>query len=95
MEWKIRDARSDDAAACFHPAMLGGGPKQIRLDRAWQSRPITDGNEERLFGAARLPNMLSQKQEHIRGLTAVHKGTIMKFTEGASATGARTFRLCH
>src|ERR1700726_1762191 len=59
--------------------MLGGGPKQIRTDSGVAIKPISPFGTKRLVRRA-IEYALQNKK---RVVTLVHKGNIMKFTEGA------------
>ena len=59
--------------------MLGGGPKQIRLDSGVAIKPISPTGTKRLVRRA-IEYALQNKK---RVVTLMHKGNIMKFTEGA------------
>jgi isocitrate dehydrogenase len=58
--------------------MLGGGPKQIRLDSSVAIKPISPTGTKRLVRRAIEYALLHKR----RIVTFMHKGNIMKFTEG-------------
>jgi isocitrate dehydrogenase len=79
IEWKSGTPEVKKLIAFLNNDMLGGGPKQIRLDSGVAIKPISPTGTKRLVRRA-IEYALANKR---RTVTLVHKGNIMKFTEGA------------
>ena len=79
IEWKSGTPEVKKLIAFLNNDMLGGGPKQIRLDSGVAIKPISPTGTKRLVRRA-IEHALANNR---RIVTLVHKGNIMKFTEGA------------
>jgi len=79
IEWKSGTPEVKKLIEYLNKEMLGGGPKQIRLDSGVAIKPISPTGTKRLVRRA-IEYALANKK---RIVTLVHKGNIMKFTEGA------------
>jgi isocitrate dehydrogenase len=79
IEWKSGTPEVKKLLDFLNKEMLGGGPKQIRLDSGVGIKPISPTGTKRLVRRA-IQYALENKK---RVVTLVHKGNIMKFTEGA------------
>ena len=79
IEWKSGTPEVKKLIDFLNKEMLGGGPKQIRLDSGVAIKPISPTATKRLMRRA-IEYALQNKK---RLVTLVHKGNIMKFTEGA------------
>ncbi len=79
IEWKSGTPEVKKLIDFLNNNMLGGGPKQIRLDSGVGIKPISPTGTKRLVRRA-IEYALQNKK---RIVTLVHKGNIMKFTEGA------------
>ena len=79
IEWKSGTPEVKKLIDFLNKEMLGGGPKQIRLDSGVAIKPISPTGTKRLVRRA-IEYALQNKK---RVVTLVHKGNIMKFTEGA------------
>ena len=79
IEWKSGTPEVKKLIEYLNKEMLGGGPKQIRLDSGVAIKPISPTGTKRLVRRAIEYALASKK----RIVTLVHKGNIMKFTEGA------------
>ncbi len=79
IEWKSGTPEVKKLIEFLNKDMLGGGPKQIRLDSGVAIKPISPTGTKRLVRRA-IEHALANKR---RIVTLVHKGNIMKFTEGA------------
>jgi isocitrate dehydrogenase len=79
IEWKSGTPEVKKLIEFLNKDMLGGGPKQIRLDSGVAIKPISPTGTKRLVRRA-IQFALDKKK---RVVTLVHKGNIMKFTEGA------------
>jgi isocitrate dehydrogenase len=79
IEWKSGTPEVKKLIEFLNKDMLGGGPKQIRLDSGVAIKPISPTGTKRLVRRA-IEYALQNKK---RVLTLMHKGNIMKFTEGA------------
>jgi isocitrate dehydrogenase len=79
IEWKSGTPEVKKLIDFLNKEMLGGGPKQIRLDSGVAIKPISPTGTKRLMRRA-IEYALQNKK---RLVTLVHKGNIMKFTEGA------------
>ena len=79
IEWKSGTPEVKKLIDFLNNDMLGGGPKQIRLDSGVAIKPISPTGTKRLVRRA-IEYALANKR---RTVTLVHKGNIMKFTEGA------------
>jgi len=88
IEWKSGTPEVKKLIEFLNKDMLGGGPKQIRTDSGVAIKPISPTGTKRLVRRA-IEYALANKK---RVVTLVHKGNIMKFTEGPSATGATIWR---
>jgi isocitrate dehydrogenase len=93
IEWKAGTAGAEKLIKILNedliPATPEHGKKQIRLDSGIGVKPISKTGSQRLVRRAmkhalRLPQ---DKQQ----VTLVHKGNIMKYTEGPFATGAMSW----
>jgi len=78
IEWKSGTPEVKKLIEFLNKEMLGGGPKQIRLDSAVAIKPISPFGTKRLVRRAIQHALLHKK----RIVTFMHKGNIMKFTEG-------------
>jgi isocitrate dehydrogenase len=78
IEWRSGTAEVKKLIEFLNKDMLGGGPKQIRLDSAVAIKPISPMGSKRLVRRA-IEYALGHKK---RVVTLMHKGNIMKFTEG-------------
>jgi isocitrate dehydrogenase len=78
IEWKSGTPEAKKLIEFLNKDMLGGGPKQIRLDSAVAIKPISPTGTKRLVRRAIEHALLHKK----RIVTFMHKGNIMKFTEG-------------
>jgi isocitrate dehydrogenase len=79
IEWKSGTPEVKKLIDFLNKEMLGGGPKQIRTDSGVAIKPISPFGTKRLVRRA-IEYALQNKK---RVVTLVHKGNIMKFTEGA------------
>ncbi len=79
IEWKSGTPEVKKLINFLNKEMLGGGPKQIRLDSGVGIKPISPTGTKRLVRRA-LEHAVAHKR---RVVTLVHKGNIQKFTEGA------------
>jgi isocitrate dehydrogenase len=79
IEWKSGTPEANKLIEFLNKIMLGGGAKQIRLDSGVAIKPISPTGTKRLVRRA-IQYALDKKR---RVVTLVHKGNIMKFTEGA------------
>jgi isocitrate dehydrogenase len=79
IEWKSGTPEVKKLLEFLNKDMLGGGPKQIRLDSGVAIKPISPTGTKRLVRRA-IQYALDKNK---RIVTLVHKGNIMKFTEGA------------
>jgi isocitrate dehydrogenase len=79
IEWKSGTPEVNKLIDFLNKEMLGGGPKQIRLDSGVAIKPISPTGTKRLMRRAIEYALLNKK----RVVTLMHKGNIMKFTEGA------------
>jgi isocitrate dehydrogenase len=79
IEWKSGTPEVKKLIDFLNKEMLGGGPKQIRTDSGIAIKPISPFGTKRLVRRA-IQHALENKR---RVVTLVHKGNIMKFTEGA------------
>ena len=79
IEWKSGTPEVKKLIEYLNKEMLGGGPKQIRTDSGVAIKPISPTGTKRLVCRA-IEYALANKK---RVVTLVHKGNIMKFTEGA------------
>ena len=79
IEWRSGTPEVNKLIEFLNKDMLGGGPKQIRLDSGVAIKPISPTGTKRLVRRAIEYALLKKK----RVVTLVHKGNIMKFTEGA------------
>ena len=79
IEWKSGTPEVKKLLEFLNKDMLGGGPKQIRLDSGVAIKPISPSGTKRLVRRA-IQYALDKKK---RVVTLMHKGNIMKFTEGA------------
>jgi len=79
IEWKSGTPEVKKLLDFLNKEMLGGGPKQIRVDSGVAIKPISPTGTKRLVRRA-IQYALGHKR---RVVTLVHKGNIMKFTEGA------------
>ena len=79
IEWKSGTPEVKKLIEFLNKDMLGGGPKQIRLDSGVAIKPISPTGTKRLVRRAIEYALLHKK----RVVTLMHKGNIMKFTEGA------------
>ena len=78
IEWKSGTPEVKKLIEFLNKDMLGGGPKQIRLDSSVAIKPISPTGTKRLVRRA-IEYALQHKK---RVVTFMHKGNIMKFTEG-------------
>jgi isocitrate dehydrogenase len=78
IEWKSGTPEVKKLIDFLNKDMLAGGPKQIRADSAIAIKPISPFGTKRLVRRA-IQHALEHKR---RVVTLVHKGNIMKFTEG-------------
>jgi isocitrate dehydrogenase len=78
IEWKSGTPEVKKLIEFLNKDMLGGGPKQIRADSAIAIKPMSPTGTKRLVRRA-IQYALDHK---LRIVTLVHKGNIMKFTEG-------------
>jgi isocitrate dehydrogenase len=79
IEWKSGSPEVKKLIEYLNKDMLGGGPKQIRTDSGVAIKPISPTGTKRLVRRA-IEYALANKKSVV---TLVHKGNIMKFTEGA------------
>jgi isocitrate dehydrogenase len=79
IEWKSGTPEVKKLIEFLNKEMLGGGPKQVRTDSGVAIKPISPTGTKRLVRRA-IEYALANKK---RVVTLVHKGNIMKFTEGA------------
>ena len=79
IEWKSGTPEVKKLIDFLNKEMLGGGPKQVRTDSGVAIKPISPMGTKRLVRRA-IEFALENKK---RTVTLVHKGNIMKFTEGA------------
>jgi isocitrate dehydrogenase len=79
IEWKSGTPEVKKLIEFLNKDMLGGGPKQVRTDSGVAIKPISPTGTKRLVRRAIEYALANQK----RVVTLVHKGNIMKFTEGA------------
>jgi isocitrate dehydrogenase len=79
IEWRSGTADVKKLIEFLNKEMLGGGPKQVRTDSGVAIKPISPTGTKRLVRRA-IEYALQNKK---RIVTLVHKGNIMKFTEGA------------
>ena len=79
IEWKSGTPEVKKLIEFLNKEMLGGGPKQVRTDSGVAIKPISPMGTKRLVRRA-IEFALENKK---RTVTLVHKGNIMKFTEGA------------
>jgi isocitrate dehydrogenase len=79
IEWKSGTPEVKKLLDFLNKDMLGGGPKQIRMDSGISIKPISPTGTKRLVRRA-----IAYAIEHKRRtVTMMHKGNIQKFTEGA------------
>src|SRR3984957_16163449 len=78
IEWKSGTPEVKKLIEFLNKDMLGGGPKQIRIDSGVAIKPISPTGTKRLVRRA-IEYALQNKK---RVVTIMHKGNIMKFTEG-------------
>jgi isocitrate dehydrogenase len=78
IEWKSGTPEVKKLIEFLNKEMLGGGPKQIRLDSSIAIKPISPMGTKRLVRRA----IEYALQHRKRIVTFMHKGNIMKFTEG-------------
>jgi len=79
IEWKSGTPEVKKLIEFLNTEMLGGGPKQIRLDSGVGIKPISPTGTKRLVRRA-IQHAILHKRKIV---TLVHKGNIQKFTEGA------------
>src|SRR6202167_5183519 len=79
IEWKSGTPEVKKLIEFLNKDMLGGGPKQIRVDAGVAIKPISPTGTKRLVRRA----IEYALQNNRRVVTLMHKGNIMKFTEGA------------
>ena len=79
IEWKSGTPEVKKLIEFLNKEMLGGGPKQVRADSGVAIKPISPTGTKRLVRRAIEYALANRK----RVVTLVHKGNIMKFTEGA------------
>ena len=79
IEWKSGTPEVKKLLEFLNKEMLGGGPKQIRMDSGVGIKPMSPTGTKRLVRRA-IRHALEHKR---RVVTLVHKGNIQKFTEGA------------
>jgi isocitrate dehydrogenase len=79
IEWRSGTPEVKKLIEFLNKEMLGGGPKQVRTDSGVAIKPISPTGTKRLVRRA-IEYALANKK---RVVTLVHKGNIMKFTEGA------------
>src|ERR1700687_833339 len=79
IEWKSGTPEVKKLIEFLNKEMLGGGPKQVRTDSGVAIKPISPTGTKRLVRRAIEYALANRK----RVVTLVHKGNIMKFTEGA------------
>ncbi len=79
IEWRSGTPEVKKLIEFLNKDMLGGGAKQIRADSGVAIKPISPTGTKRLVRRA-IEYALQKKK---RVVTLVHKGNIMKFTEGA------------
>ena len=79
IEWKSGTAEAEKIAAFVNDEMLKGTQKRLPPLAGIGIKPISPGNTKRLVRRA----IRYALDNHRRVVTLVHKGNIMKFTEGA------------
>jgi len=79
LEWRSGTAEAEKIAAFINNEMLRGTPKKLPPLAGIGIKPISPGNTKRLVRRA-IQYALDNRR---RIVTLVHKGNIMKFTEGA------------
>jgi isocitrate dehydrogenase len=79
IEWKSGTPEVKKLIEFLNKDMLGGGPKQIRLDSGVAIKPISPFGTKRLMRRAIEYALANGK----RIVTIMHKGNIQKFTEGS------------
>ena len=79
IEWKSGTAEAEKIAAFVNDEMLKGTKKRLPPLAGIGIKPISPGNTKRLVRRA----IRYALDNHRRVVTLVHKGNIMKFTEGA------------
>jgi len=79
IEWKSGSAEAEKIAAFINDEMLRGAKKKLPPLAGIGIKPISPGNTKRLVRRA-IQHALENNR---RVVTLVHKGNIMKFTEGA------------
>jgi len=79
IEWKSGSAEAEKIAAFVNDEMLKGTNKRLPPLAGIGIKPISPGNTKRLVRRA----IRYALDNHRRVVTLVHKGNIMKFTEGA------------
>jgi isocitrate dehydrogenase len=79
IEWRSGTPEVKKLIEFLNKEMLGGGPKQVRTDSGVAIKPISPTGTKRLVRRAIEYGLANKK----RVVTLVHKGNIMKFTEGA------------
>jgi len=79
IEWKSGTAEAEKIAAFVNDEMLKGTKKRLPPLAGIGIKPISPGNTKRLVRRA----IRYALDNHRRIVTLVHKGNIMKFTEGA------------
>ncbi len=79
IEWKSGTPEVKKLIEFLNKEMLGGGPKQIRLDSGIGIKPMSPTGTKRLVRRA----IRHAIENNRRIVTLVHKGNIQKFTEGA------------
>ena len=79
IEWRSGTPEVKKLLDFLNKDMLGGGPKQIRMDSAIAIKPMSPFGTKRLMRRA-IQYALENKK---RVVTIMHKGNIQKFTEGA------------
>jgi isocitrate dehydrogenase len=79
IEWKSGTAEAEKIATFINEEMLKGTKKRLPPQSGIGIKPISPGNTKRLVRRA----IRYALDNHRRVVTLVHKGNIMKFTEGA------------
>ena len=79
IEWKSGTPEVKKLLEFLNKDMLGGGPKQIRVDSGVAIKPISPFGTKRLMRRAIEFALANGK----RVVTIMHKGNIQKFTEGS------------
>jgi len=79
LEWEAESPEAEEIIACLNPIAEKSGNAPISLKSAIGIKPMSKKNTARLVRMA----IRHAIEEGLQSVTLVHKGNIMKFTEGA------------